>query len=442
MNATLPLSIGSVIQDTYRVDAVLGQGGMGATYRGTNLASDHQVAIKVVLPEHGHNTNLIDLFRREAKLLRTVQNPAVVRFETIIQDSAGRLFLVMEFIEGKPLSHFISQGARLMPEDVLKFGHRLASGLAAIHDLGIIHRDISPDNILVPDEDILSAKFIDFGLASDTVGTDKSIIGDNFAGKVAFAAPEQLVYGGVKITPATDVYALGLVLMQVAGLEVPGMGLPRSELEEARQHDILVSPQASGSDALAQVLSAMLRCRAKDRPADLGALFEQALAGGKIKTGGTGGDDRSGGKGILIAGLVAATLVAGGAALMFLPGDVLKGVIGDTSGTSLKQVETVPDILASPDPLATALELAGSTDFDERNTALTALVTIGRSNEFSSAARIDALLAVARMYDPATFDARTSAAKEPSAIAARQFYKSALDLGSDEAQRALDALPD
>ena len=127
------LKPGDIIQDSYRIDALLGEGGMGATFRGTNLATGDVVAIKVMTADFARVPQSVDLFKREARLLRTVRSDAVIRYETILQDKQGRLFLIMEFVAGRPLSHYIERGARLSPRDVLKLGIRLADGLAAIH---------------------------------------------------------------------------------------------------------------------------------------------------------------------------------------------------------------------------------------------------------------------------------------------------------------------
>lgn len=193
MNATIEsLKPGTIIQDTYKITRLMGEGGMGATFAGRNLATDHDVAIKVISTAFSDNKRAVDLFRREANLLRTIQHEAVVRYETTLQDKEGRLFLVMELLDGAPLSDYVQKGARLGSEDVLRLGRRLAAGLDAIAAVGMVHRDIAPDNIFVPGGDIQSAKLIDFGLASNTVGTEKSILGDDFAGKFSYCAPEQL----------------------------------------------------------------------------------------------------------------------------------------------------------------------------------------------------------------------------------------------------------
>ncbi|MEM7710470.1 MAG: protein kinase, partial [Pseudomonadota bacterium] len=138
------LKPGDLIQDTYRIDRLLGEGGMGATFAGRNIASDHPVAIKVISASFADNKRATDLFKREASLLRTIQHEAVVRYETTLQDRQGRLFLVMELLDGHSLAYFLGRGARLSPEDALRLGRRLAAGLDAVAAVGAVHRDIAP----------------------------------------------------------------------------------------------------------------------------------------------------------------------------------------------------------------------------------------------------------------------------------------------------------
>ncbi len=277
MNAvTDSLKPGVVVQDTYRIDALLGEGGMGATFAGRNLATDHPVAIKVISAAFAGNSRAVELFRREANLLRTIQHEAVVRYETTLLDREGRLYLVMEKLDGHPLSHYVQRGARLSPEFTLRLGGRLASGLDAIASVGTVHRDIAPDNIFVPDGDIQEAKLIDFGLASNTIGTEKSILGDDFAGKFSYCAPEQLGVVDAPVSPRTDAYALGLVLMKVAGFPVPGEGKGAGA---ARRADIEIPGDLAGP-ALGHVLWQLLRADPEARPSPITPAFERALTSG------------------------------------------------------------------------------------------------------------------------------------------------------------------
>ncbi len=445
-NPAHDLKPGAILQDTYRIDALLGQGGMGATFRGYNLANEHKVAIKVMTPEFAGQERAQELFKRESSLLRTVHHEAVVRYETTLKDREGRLYLIMEYVDGKPLSDYISRGARLASLDVLKLGARLAGGLKALHRLGIVHRDIAPDNILVPNDDILGAKLIDMGLASNTIGTDKSIIGDSFAGKLNYSAPEQLGLFGNKTTPATDLYALGLVLMRTAGLEVPGNGKGFGAIEDRREDIRITDPRVS--PALREVLSALLRADPAERPTDLDALFRRAIAAEMDAEGNTAHDpvapppqdgQKVGGDRTKLYAIIAVVMLAvigGGTAF------ALYGRAAATSGTSASNVDKVRGILESNEPYQTAMDLIGSGGDRNLDIALATLMKLGQDGETPTEVRIASLIAVARMYDPEGFDAERSPYDSPNPAAARRMYQKAAELGSDEADAALQRLAD
>jgi serine/threonine-protein kinase len=425
------LKAGDLIQDTYEVISQLGEGGMGATYKGRNIATGHAVAIKVMTPEFSRNSKAEALFKRESSLLRTVQNEAVIRYETTLKDAEGRFYLVMEYVEGKPLSHYISRGARLAPEDVLKLGKRLAGGIAALHKFNIIHRDIAPDNIMVPDDDIMGAKLIDFGLASDTVGTEKSIIGDSFAGKFSYSAPEQLGLFGAKVTPATDVYALGLVLMKIAGLSVPGEGMGAAALD-ARRNDLKIVDKKVPAE-LARVLEAMLRADPADRPADISAIFASGVSASAAAEPVAEPAKRGIALPLALGGIASAALAAG-IWFFFIRSDL------PTTGASITQAETANEALAADDPLASMIALIDKGGSDNLNAAFGALMAYGNDKANADTDRRKAYVMVAQMYDPDTYDATRSPFPGPNATAARRFYQRAADLGSDDAVAALERL--
>lgn len=439
----LGLKPGTVIQDTYRIDSLLGEGGMGATFLGENLAAGHKVAIKVMTPEFARNQRALDLFKRESSLLRTVQNDAVVRYETTLQDKTGKLYLVMEYIAGKPLRYFLDKGARLASKDVLKLGERLASGLAAIHTLGIVHRDVAPDNILVPDEDILGAKFIDFGLASDTVGTDKSILGSDFAGKLKYCAPEQLGLFDNAITPATDMYALGLVLMRTAGLRLPGENKGWAAVDDRRDDIVIDDPTLS--PALRGTLQAMLKADPKDRPTDLLALIRKALSdedgGGGYAGGGNtaGGEPKKSGRGLIVAAVIGALALIGGGGAWYVMND-MGGNTGKSGSGSEVQADLAKVILASTDPMSGAEKLIDEGGKDKLDVAFAVLFSLSKDADQPREVRIKANIMIAEMYDPETHDTARSPYSSPNPSAARRFYQKAADLGSDEALAALSRL--
>jgi serine/threonine-protein kinase len=440
-NTILGLKPGSVIQDTYRVDSLLGEGGMGATFLGVNMAAGHQVAIKVMTPEFARNKRALELFKRESSLLRTVQNDAVVRYETTLKDKAGRLYLVMEYVPGKPLRYFLEKGARLAARDVLKLGERLASGLAAIHVLGIVHRDVAPDNILVPDEDILGAKFIDFGLASDTAGTDKSILGNDFAGKLKYCAPEQLGLFGNKVVPATDIYALGLVMMKTAGLALPGEDKGWAALDDRRE-DIRID-DVRVSKPLRRVLESMLKADPSDRPDDLLKLIRQALSetdrAGEGDEPAVGKAQNTGDKkprGALVAAILAGAVAVGGGGWYLLGG----GGLSDPVGASLQQVEGAQKAVEADDPLAETVALLDAGGADNLNAAFGALMALSGDETRPPDLRQRVNIMIARMYDPETHDTARSPFPKPNPPAARRYYQKAADLGSTEAATAVERL--
>ncbi len=470
---------GHVVQDTYRIDELLGRGGMGATYKGVNLATQHDVAIKVMHPNFAHDDRGVQLFKRESTLLRDVRHDAVIRYETTLQDRAGRLYLIMELIDGKPLSHYIQSKARLAPEDVLKLGRRLAGGLAAIHALGIVHRDVAPDNILLPHGQIEQAKLIDFGLASDTVNTDQSIIGHSFAGKMSYAAPEQFGLFGNRITPRTDAYALGLVLLKVAGLPIPGQGEGMAAVDK-RKTDITVD--GAGSEGFKRAVEALLRADPDDRPADLVDLFEKAIndpralkAGATGQTGQGSAPVASGGgtSRTLLTGAAAALVVVGiGAALVLggggndpEPADEITGP-GTASNASAAPVTATPAPTPSPapapvtaaaptagiasvpapdpaGPTAAAVEGEGAEELlavesliaegggpPRLSGVIPALNRLVEDPDAAIEVRQRAALVIARMADPESFRRNHSAVTGPSPNLALLFYIRAQELGA------------
>jgi serine/threonine-protein kinase len=446
-SAAQGLKAGDVIQDSYRIDALLGEGGMGATFRGTNLATGDVVAIKVMTAEFARVPKSVDLFKREARLLRTVSSEAVIRYETILQDKQGRLFLIMEFVAGRPLSHYIERGARLDASDVLRLGIRLADGLAAIHALGIVHRDVAPDNIMIPDETVLKAKLIDFGLASDSSGTEKSIIGDSFAGKFSFSAPEQFGLAGGKVGPATDIYSLALVLLKVAGLAVPGEGAGMGVVEH-RRADVVLPPDAAIPAALRQVLEQMLRLDPQARPTKPASLMAAALrsleevspVAGLSEPAVSEQPSTSGGR--LVAAAVGALVLLGaaGGGYWAWSSGLLDGSSAASGSASQTQADAARDLATADDPLAEITARIDAGGEENLNAALASLMAVARDEARPDDLRQRAYLAIAAMYDPETFDPKRSPFREPNASAARRQYQSAADLGSEQARAALDRL--
>ena len=204
---------GTQIIGTYEIADMIAAGGMGEVYRGVNIHTNQSVAIKIVLDDMAEDETILSLFRREATILGDLNHEAIVRYHIFTKDPIlKRACLVMEFVEGRPLGDVLAEGP-LSERDVHTLLSRLAPGLQKAHDLGVVHRDLSPDNIIVQDGMISHAKIIDFGIAKSGTETKhgKTVLGDRFAGKYGYVAPEQLfLYKGI-VTGKSDIYALGLV---------------------------------------------------------------------------------------------------------------------------------------------------------------------------------------------------------------------------------------
>ena len=151
-----------------------------------------------MLPEFAENDAALALFGREASALRQLQHDAIVRYYIFaIEQVLQRPFLAMEFVEGRSLSAILDDDGPLALEAAHALLKRVASGLQAAHERGIIHRDVSPDNIIVPRGDVTRAKLIDFGIARLTEFQEGTVIGSGFAGKHNYVSPEQLgLFGG------------------------------------------------------------------------------------------------------------------------------------------------------------------------------------------------------------------------------------------------------
>jgi serine/threonine-protein kinase len=210
------IKVGDVLNHIFRVDRFLARGGMGEVFVGCNVNVDEKVAIKVMLPALAGDEKIVAMFRKEARTLTKLNHPALVQYRVLAQEPQLHvLYIVTDFIEGTNLSVALTT-LNPGPEELAGLLRRLASGLAAAHELGAVHRDMSPDNIILERDDIHQATIIDFGIAKDLEAGSATIVGDGFAGKLNYVAPEQLGDFGREVGPWTDVYSLGLVILAVA----------------------------------------------------------------------------------------------------------------------------------------------------------------------------------------------------------------------------------
>jgi serine/threonine-protein kinase len=226
---------GTRLNGIYEIDHAIGAGGMGEIYKGHNIQTGDVVAIKVMLPELGENQAAMALFRKEASALHSLHHEAIVRYYVFtVEPTLQRPYLAMEFVEGQSLSDRLKHGP-LTFEAIYALKNRLAAGLQAAHERGVIHRDVSPDNIIIPGGDVSRAKIIDFGIARSTQLGEGTIIGGGFAGKYNYVSPEQLGLFGGDVTGRSDIYSLGLLLAEALTGQPIDMGGSQLDVIEKRR---------------------------------------------------------------------------------------------------------------------------------------------------------------------------------------------------------------
>jgi serine/threonine protein kinase len=229
------LPVGFVLNGIYEVKRFIARGGMGEVYEGVNVNAEERVAVKVILPHLAADPKVQALFRKEAKTLTSLAHPALVQYRVLAREPRkDLLYIVTDFIDGEPLTNLIGRNPPTVAELVM-LTRRLAEGLHAAHSHGAIHRDISPENILLPDGVLSRAKIIDFGIAKSMEIGAHTVVGDGFAGKLGYVAPEQFGDFDRRIGPWTDVYSLGLVVLALAGGKAPDMGTTLVEAIDRRR---------------------------------------------------------------------------------------------------------------------------------------------------------------------------------------------------------------
>ncbi len=229
------VALGALINNNYRVQKLIAAGGMGEVFSGDNVHTDDPVAIKIILQSLARDEKVVTLFKREARILGQLSDEAIVRYHNFVHDpDLDRFCLVMEFIDGIPLSDYIKQTGPLPLEAAKRLILRLSSGLEKAHKREVTHRDLSPDNVMLRDGDVDQAVLIDFGIAKSTEMSDGTLHGQ-LAGKFKYISPEQLGHFDGLIGPRTDVYGLGLLVAAAVCGQPLEMGSSVVEAVEARR---------------------------------------------------------------------------------------------------------------------------------------------------------------------------------------------------------------
>jgi serine/threonine-protein kinase len=216
-------AVGSVFAGKYRLERVLGSGGMGVVYEATHLGIDRRVAIKVLVDGDRASERRRRRFRREALSAGRLRSPHVVRIVDVDETPQGRPYIVMEHLEGHDLAVELRRRGRLPVSEAVDWVLQAASAIAEAHDSGVVHRDIKPANLfLARDGRSISLKVLDFGIAKMNTepGDEPLTATSGRMGTPLYMSPEQ-IRGARTAGPRSDIWSLGVVLFELLAGQPP-----------------------------------------------------------------------------------------------------------------------------------------------------------------------------------------------------------------------------
>jgi serine/threonine protein kinase len=241
----------------YETAERLGSGGMSNVYKATDKILERTVAVKILAEHLSDDERFVARFRREALAVAKLIHPNIVQvYDTGVDD--GRHYIVMEYVEGRSGAQILQRQGPVEPELAAEIGIQACAGLDYAHRRGIIHRDVKPGNLMVVGGPVgggeMTVKLTDFGIARAIEQTRITQVG-SVVGTAAYLAPEQV--RGEEATPATDVYALGVVLYQFLTGRLPYEGSSLAELA-VRQQNEKPLPPSTYKDEVPEPLGAVV----------------------------------------------------------------------------------------------------------------------------------------------------------------------------------------
>jgi eukaryotic-like serine/threonine-protein kinase len=271
----------------YETSEKLGTGGMSNVYKATDRILERTVAVKILAEHLSDDERFVARFRREALAVAKLIHPNIVQvYDTGLDE--GRHYIVMEYVEGRSGAQILQRHGPVEPEIAAEIGVQSCAGLDYAHRRGIIHRDVKPGNLMIVGGPVgggeMVVKLTDFGIARAIEQTRITQVG-SVVGTAAYLAPEQV--RGEEATPATDVYALGVVLYQFLTGRLPYEGSSLAELAVRQQNEKPLPPDTYNSEVPETLGAAVLRALEGD-PSRRYASADELAAG--LRLGLEGGD--------------------------------------------------------------------------------------------------------------------------------------------------------
>lgn len=267
--------VGTVLAGRYQIVEQLGAGGMGTVYKAKQLAMDRFVALKLLHLHYTTNKQAVARFDREMQVTARIEHPNTIRVYDYGQAEDGRLFLAMEYLEGRTLKDALGSREPMGSERLAHIAVQIGKALSAAHSDGVVHRDLKPDNVMLLDrygeKDFV--KVLDFGIARFTDDTKTQLTAEGaVVGTPAYMSPEQATGGG--LDERTDIYSFGVMLFEMATGQVPfdaptTISLMVKHVQEAPPRPSELAPGLV-SDALETLILQMLAKNPAARPQTIG----------------------------------------------------------------------------------------------------------------------------------------------------------------------------
>jgi serine/threonine-protein kinase len=248
-----------ILSGRYEIGERLGSGGMSSVHQATDLILERTVAVKILAEHLSDDERFVERFRREALAVAKLIHPNIVQvYDTGIDD--GRHYIVMEYVQGRSGAQILQRHGPLDGETTAEIGAQACAGLDYAHRRGIIHRDVKPGNLMIVGGPVgggeMTMKLTDFGIARAVEQTRITQVG-SVVGTAAYLSPEQV--RGEEATPATDVYALGVVLYQFLTGRLPYEGSTLAELAVRQQNEKPLPPSTYNDEVPETLGAAVLR---------------------------------------------------------------------------------------------------------------------------------------------------------------------------------------